>query len=207
MYFSSASGADGELINFTLINLTLHILGPMRERTLCTVLLVRRGKMYPSSFPWTPAYSRKTPLFLPSGMCTFLPPPFVIWVQSYVACGGSKAHYFFLYRWIIMLYISRAGYYFAYEMKFLRSPSSDRAHISSVSAARFDWPIWHRWFWGWGHRWPTGFGVWDRCYKQRRVVLVSWSATTLRGWCSAHDIKTSVHGSNIEPWCPNCVVI
>ncbi|CAM9640163.1 unnamed protein product [Ascophyllum nodosum] len=33
------SGPDGELINFTLINLTLHVLGPMRERTLCMLLL------------------------------------------------------------------------------------------------------------------------------------------------------------------------
>lgn len=33
--------SDGEVINLTLINLVLHVLGPMRERTLCTLLLVR----------------------------------------------------------------------------------------------------------------------------------------------------------------------
>lgn len=141
MYFSSASGADGELINFTLINLTLHILGPMRERTLCTVLLVRRGKMYPSSFPWTPAYSRKTPLFLPLGMCTFLPPLLLSEYRVMLHVEVLRRIVFFCTAELSCYKYREQFFYFAYEMKFLRSPSSDRAHISSVSAARFDWPI------------------------------------------------------------------
>lgn len=32
--------SEDEVINFTLINLVLHLLGPMRERTLCILLLV-----------------------------------------------------------------------------------------------------------------------------------------------------------------------
>ncbi|CAN0377583.1 unnamed protein product [Pylaiella littoralis] len=34
------SGPDGEVINLTLINLVLHVSGPMRENVLCTLLLV-----------------------------------------------------------------------------------------------------------------------------------------------------------------------
>eukprot|EP00752_Nemacystus_decipiens_P018485 g16574.t1 len=34
------SGPDGEVINLTLINLVLHVVGPLPESTLCTLLLV-----------------------------------------------------------------------------------------------------------------------------------------------------------------------
>lgn len=35
-----ASGAEGHIINLTLINLVIHITGPMKERNLCITLLV-----------------------------------------------------------------------------------------------------------------------------------------------------------------------
>ena len=34
-----ASGEQGHIINLTLINLVLHVCGPMSERRLCTLLL------------------------------------------------------------------------------------------------------------------------------------------------------------------------
>jgi UDP-N-acetylglucosamine--dolichyl-phosphate N-acetylglucosaminephosphotransferase len=34
-----ACGEEGHIINFTLINLVLHVCGPLSERTLCTLLL------------------------------------------------------------------------------------------------------------------------------------------------------------------------
>eukprot|EP00904_Undaria_pinnatifida_P000502 jgi/Undpi1/10452/HiC_scaffold_29.g12902.m1 len=37
------SAPDDEVINFTLINFVLHAVGPMRESTLCTLLLVSRS--------------------------------------------------------------------------------------------------------------------------------------------------------------------
>ena len=38
--FSYRPRTDDEVINFTLINFVLHVVGPMHERTLCTLLLV-----------------------------------------------------------------------------------------------------------------------------------------------------------------------
>lgn len=56
--------ADGQLINFTLINLVLHVLGPMRERTLCTLLLVSLEQIHIMgvlSTLWSSQWSLLTP--------------------------------------------------------------------------------------------------------------------------------------------------